>query len=372
MNLTAKIQIPIAEPLIDDTELQYVSECILSGWVSSTGKFVNQFEEMFADFCQTKHAITTSNGTTALHLALLAADIGAGDEVLVPTLTFVATANAVTYTGAKPVFIDSEPNSWNIDPSKIEEAITPKTKAIIPVHLYGHPADMEPLQKICAKHNLILIEDAAEAHGAMYKGQKVGSLGDLGIFSFFGNKIITTGEGGMVVTNNDEYADKIRILRDHGMEKDRRYWHPVLGYNYRLTNIQAALGVAQMEKIDHILLKKIQNAGWYNTLLQNIKGITLPHEMDWAKNVYWLYSILIDKKKFGLSRDELMVRLQEKGIETRPLFYPVHSQPIYATGESFPVAKNISKSGLSLPSSVKLTEQSINKITATIRHLALN
>lgn len=362
--------LPVAEPSIGEQEWQYVSECVLSGWVSSTGEFINRFEEKFADFCNTKHAITTCNGTAALHLALLACDIGPGDEVIVPTLTFIATANAVTYTGAQPVFIDSETDTWNINPAKIEKAITPRTKAIIPVHLYGHPADMGPLQEICDKHNLLLIEDAAEAHGAMYKGQQVGSLGDMGIFSFFGNKIVTTGEGGMIVTDNDEYADKIRVLRDHGMDKNRRYWHPVLGYNYRLTNVQAALGVAQMEKIEQILLKKRKNAALYNEMLHAVPGITVPNEMVWAKNVFWLYSILIDEKKFGMPRDELMASLQEKGIETRPLFYPIHTQPIYLTGRSFPVAEKISSRGLSLPSSVKLTAESIRDISETILKLS--
>lgn len=362
--------LPVAEPSIGEKEWQYVSECILSGWVSSTGKFVTQFEKLFADFCQAKHAITTSSGTTALHLALLAADIGPGDEVLVPTLTFIATANAVTYTGAKPVFVDSEPATWNIDPAKIEASITSRTKAIIPVHLYGHPADMGTIKKICKKRNLILIEDAAEAHGAQYDGAPVGGLGDLGIFSFFGNKIMTTGEGGMVVTNNDEYAAKIRVLRDHGMDKNKRYWHPVLGYNYRLTNVQAALGVAQVEKIEQILAKKRANAKLYSEKLLNVAGVTLPGEMFYAKNVYWLYSILINESEFGLTRDMLMKKLQERGIETRQLFYPVHSQPIYATGESFPVAENISRCGLSLPSSVKLTEKSICEIAETIKNLA--
>ena len=362
--------LPVAEPSIGEEEWQYVSECVLSGWVSSTGEFVSRFEKIFADFCNVKHAITTCNGTTALHLALLACDIGPGDEVIVPTLTFIATANAVTYTGAIPVFVDSERETWNMDPARIEEAITPRTKAIIPVHLYGHPADMGPLREICDHHSLLLIEDAAEAHGATYKGQQVGSLGDLGIFSFFGNKIVTTGEGGMVVTDNDEYADKIRVLRDHGMDKDRRYWHPVLGYNYRLTNVQAALGVAQMEKIDQILLKKRKNATLYNEMLHAVPGITLPSEMTWAKNVFWLYSILVDEKTFGMSRDELMASLQEKGIETRPLFYPIHTQPIYATGQSFPVAEIISRRGLSLPSSVKLTEESIRDISEMILNLS--
>ena len=243
-----RMRLPIAEPSLGEKELSYVTECILTGWVSSAGKFVTRFEEIFAEFCGTQHAITTSSGTTALHLALLALGIGPGDEVIVPSLTFIATANAVTYTGASPVFIDSELETWNLDPNLIEEFITPRTKAIIPVHLYGHPVNMAAIVEIAQRHGLVVVEDAAEAHGAKYQGRRVGGIGDLGIFSFYGNKIVTTGEGGMVVTNRADLAEKIRILRGHGMSPERRYWHPVLGYNYRMTNLQAALGVAQMRE----------------------------------------------------------------------------------------------------------------------------
>ena len=362
--------LPVAEPSIGEKEWEYVSECILTGWVSSTGKFVTKFEEIFGQFCKAKHAITTSNGTTALHLALSAYGIGPGDEVIVPTLTFIATANAVVHTGATPVFVDSEPITWNIDPQKIEQAITKKTKAIIPVHLYGHPADMKPILDIARRHNLVVIEDAAEAHGAEYKGSPVGSIGTMGIFSFFANKIVTTGEGGMVVTNDDALADRMRLMRDHGMDKNRRYWHTVIGFNYRLTNIQAALGLAQMEKIDQILLKKRQNAKLYHRLLKGIPGLTLPYEAEWAKNVYWLYSVLVDENKFGMTRDILMTHLQDMGIETRPVFYPLHEQPIYKTSQHFPIAEHISSQGISLPSSVKLDEEAISQVAHAIAGLA--
>ena len=251
-----RMHLPVAAPSLGDKELQYVSECVLTGWVSSAGKFVRLFEKALADFCGCDYAVSTSSGTAALHLALLALEIGEGDEVIVPSLTFIATANAVTYTGARPVFVDSEPETWNIDPNKIEEAITSRTRAIIPVHLYGHPTNMDPVMEIASRHGLAVIEDAAESHGARYKGRMVGSIADAGIFSFYGNKIVTTGEGGMVVTSKAELADRIRILRDHGMSTGKRYWHPKLGYNYRLTNLQAAVGVAQMEKITEILRAK--------------------------------------------------------------------------------------------------------------------
>lgn len=361
-----RVYFPVAEPKFGDAELRYVSECILTGWVSSAGKFVRRFEEQFSEFCETKFAVSSSSGTTALHLSLLALEIGTGDEVIVPSFTFISTANAVTFTGAKPVFVDSEPSTWNINPVEIKKAITAKTKAIIPVHVYGHPANMDTILDIAREYNLAVVEDAAEAHGALYKGKKVGSFGDMGMFSFYGNKIITTGEGGMIVTDNEELAEKMRILRDHGMDPKRRYWHSVLGYNYRITNIQAALGVAQMERIDEIVEQKRRNAALYATGLQNIPGVTVPPEAAWAKNIYWLYSILIDEEEFGMSSEELGAQLKERGIETRPLFPPVHQQPIYNTGQSLPVCEKLSRCGLSLPSSANLNGDEIEKITKEI------
>lgn len=361
--------LPVAEPKFGERELRYVSECVLTGWVSSAGKFVRQFEKQLAAYCGTKFAVSCSSGTSALHLSLLAAGIGSGDEVIVPSLTFIATANAVSFTGATPVFVDSEPGTWNIDPGLIEQAITERTKGIIPVHLYGHPANMDPILKIAEEYDLVVIEDAAEAHGATYKGRKVGSIGHLGVFSFYGNKIITTGEGGMVVTNNAEFAQKMRILRNHGMDSERRYWHQVLGYNYRLTNIQAALGVAQMEKIETILAKKRLIAETYKENLKNIKGITLPKEMPWAENVFWLYSILIDERLFGISRDKLMAELEKNEIETRPVFPPVHSQPIYQNDLKLQVAERLSSQGLSLPSSVNLRIDEIVGICNAIKSI---
>lgn len=364
-----RVYFPVAEPKFGDAELRYVSECVLTGWVSSAGKFVTRFEEQFSEFCETKFAVSSSSGTTALHLSLLALGIGPGDEVIVPSFTFISTANAVTFTGAKPVFVDSEPSTWNINPVEIKKAITPKTKAIIPVHVYGHPASIDPIFDIAREYNLPVVEDAAEAHGALYKGKKVGSFGDMGMFSFYGNKIITTGEGGMIVTDNKDLAEKMRVFRDHGMDPKRRYWHSVLGYNYRMTNIQAALGVAQMERIDQIVEQKRRNAALYAKGLQDIPGITLPPEAAWAKNVYWLYSILIDEDEFGMSSKELRSQLKERGIETRPLFPPVHQQPIYNTGQSLSVCEMLSRCGLSLPSSVNLNGDEIERITGEIRNL---
>lgn len=361
--------IAVAEPEIGKEELAYVTDAVESGWVSSLGKYIPMFEESFAEFCGSRFGVASSNGTTALHLALLAVGVGPGDEVIVPTLTFVATANAVTYTGARPVFVDSEPVTWNLDPSLIEAKITSKTKAIIPVHLYGHPAEMDSILEIAHRHRLFVIEDAAEAHGATYKDQRVGSLGHIGCFSFYGNKMVTTGEGGMSVTDDEALAEKMRDLRDHGMSKQRRYWHPIIGYNYRMTNIQAALGVAQMERIDSMIARKRCIARWYNASLGKIQGITLPPEEPWGETVYWLYSVLIEDG-FGVGRDEVMARLKAVGIDSRPFFYPMHVLPPYYFNEQqFPVAEALSRKGISLPSGVTLREDQIERICSEIYHI---
>ncbi len=362
--------IPIAEPLLGEEELNNVIEAVKSGWISSKGKFIPEFEEKFARYCGVKYGVATSNGTTALHLALTALGIGPGDEVIVPTLTFIATANAVRYTGAKPVFVDSHPDYWCIDPGKIEEVITPKTKAMILVHLYGHPADMDQILAITRKHDIFVIEDAAEAHGAEYKGRKVGSFGDISCFSFYGNKIITTGEGGMCLTNDEKLATKMKILRDHGMNPSKRYWYDIIGFNYRMTNMQAAIGVAQLEKIDRFIEKKREIAAWYSKRLNELEQrrlIKLHPEMPWAKCVYWMYSILF-QDVFRINRNELMGKLEKEGIETRPFFYPVHIMPPYeGSRESFPVAEKLSSFGLNLPSSVKLTEKNVQGICETLK-----
>lgn len=358
--------IPVAEPNLSGNELKYVKDCIETGWISSIGEYVKKFEEGFSKYCGVKHGIAVANGTVALHLALEALGIKTGDEVIIPALTFVATANAVKYTGAKPVFIDSEPRTWNIDPEKIEEKITKKTKAIIPVHLYGHPCDMDRINEIAEKHGLKVIEDAAEAHGAEYKKKKVGSLSDISCFSFYGNKILTTGEGGMCLTDDEEIAEKMEQLKDHGMSKERRYYHPQIGYNYRLTNIQAALGLAQLERIEQTVETKRRNARLYNSLLKDIKGIVLPVEEPWAKNVYWMYSLLVEKD-YQLGRDELMAKLKQEGIDTRPFFIPLHKMPYLNEGLKLPVAEKLGQIGMNLPSSVKLTKEQIDKITSVIR-----
>lgn len=355
-------RIPIASPILKGNEFRYVFECLSTNWISSQGKFVNQFESEFAKYLGVKYAVATSSGTTALHLALAALGIKGPDKVIVPTLTFIATANAVTYTGATPVFADSERETWNISPRDIERKITPEVKAIIPVHLYGQPAQMDEIMAIARKHNLYVIEDAAEAHGAEYKKQKVGTLGDIGVFSFFGNKILTTGEGGMLVTNDDAICRKARILRDHGMSPEKKYWHQEIGFNYRLTNIQAAIGCAQLEQIEVFLQEKQRIRDTYTYYLRENKNIILPPLHAWARNVNWLFSIVLDQKFDAAHRDKLLDLLKKNNVECRPFFYPIHQMPPYHSHETLKEAEWLAANGLCLPSYVGIREEAIKAI----------
>ena len=360
-------RIPVAEPEIGPKELQNVVEAVKSGWVSSQGRFIGQFEEEFANYVGVRYAVATSSGTASLHLALAAIGAGPGNEVIVPTLTFASVANSVIHTGAKPVLVDSHTDYWCIDPVKIEQQITRKTKAIVPVHLYGHPCDMERIMKLANRHDLYVIEDCAEALGAEYKTRRVGSFGDIACFSFYGNKIITTGEGGMCLTDNQKLANKMRILRGYGMRPDRRYWHEVAGFNYRLTNLQAALGVAQLGRIDEFVKRKRRLAKIYKTRLKHIQGILTQPEMPWAKCVFWLYSVLVTSD-YGLSRDELQARLSEAGVETRRFFYPLHHMPLYRpySKGTYPNAERLAAEGINLPSSVKLSNANVQEIAKLI------
>lgn len=363
--------IPISEPNIGEKERAYVLDAVQSGWVSSLGYYVEKFENDFARYCDVRYGASTSNGTVALHLALAALKIGPGDEVLLPDFTFAATANAVLYTGAVPVFVDSEHDTWNIDARLIEARITNRTKAIIPVHIYGHPCDMDPILALAKKYKLFVIEDAAEAHGAEYKGRKVGNFSDIACFSFYGNKTVTTGEGGICITNDTVLNDRLRLLRDHGMRKSKRYWHDEIGFNYRLTNLQAALGCAQMERIDDFIATKRKNALKYNQLLKGLGWISLPPEKEYAKSTYWMYSVLITEKA-PFDRDTVISRLRDSGIDSRNFFYPVTAMPPYEKyrgNASFPVSQRISASGINLPSSTKLTTEEIDFICATLKKL---
>jgi perosamine synthetase len=346
--------IPVCTPLLSGREKEYVNDCLRTNWISSAGKYVQLFEERFSRYCGARYGIATTNGTTALHLALAAVGIGKGDEVIMPTFTIASPAFAAIYCGAKPVFVDSEPDTWNINPQKIEQTITKKTKAIIPVHIYGHPCDMAAIMRIARKYGLLVIEDAAEAHGAEYKGKKAGGIGHMGCFSFYGNKIITCGEGGMVVTGIKKIADRCRRLKDLGFLRERRYWHEELAFNYRMTNIQAALGLAQFEKIDQYIKMRRDNAFRYNALLKNIPGIVLPVERPDVKNVYWMYGIILEKE-LKISARALMETLRTKGVETRTFFLPLHNQPVFkklgcASRARYLVAETIAARGLYLPS----------------------
>lgn len=382
-----KIRIPIAQPDLTGRENEFVGRCLSSSWISSKGAFITNFEHSFASFIGTRYAVATSNGTVALHLAITALGIGFGDEVLVPDLTFVATANAVTYTGATPVLVDIEKDTWCISPVEMEKKITRRTKAVVVVHLYGRPASMAKIAELAKKYDLKVIEDAAEAHGAEVfvtshkslkkrkarkekeEWRKIGSIGDASCFSFYGNKIITTGEGGMVTTNNKMLAQKMRMLKDHGQDPKRHYYHPVIGFNYRMTNIEAAIGCAQLERIHSFLRKRASIAQTYSKLLQSVAGIT-PHPRNSdERSVYWMYSILIDKP-YPLTRNELMKNLEKDGIESRPFFYPLHTLPPYLLKDTFPESSYLSDHGMNLPTSTSLQDNEIRWIVSRIRRWA--
>lgn len=365
--------IPVNEPLIREKELLYVTECLKTGWISSEGRFIHEFEEKWAAYCGMRYGIAVCNGTVALQVAIGCLDLKPGDEVIMPTFTIISCALAVIYNDAKPVLVDSEPRTWTMDISKIEKKITERTRAIMPVHIYGHPCEMAPIWELAKKYNLIIIEDAAEAHGAEYKGKKCGSLGDLSCFSFYANKIITTGEGGMVLTNNEEYAEKARSLRNLCFRKDRRFYHTELGNNFRLTNLQAAIGLAQLERIDELVWKKRWIGHSYNERLEDISGFTLPIEELWAKNVYWMYGIVLDGN-IGCDAVRFAKKLKEKGIDTRPFFLGMHEQPVFYKmnlfkDEHYPVAERIAKQGLYLPSGLTLTERDIDEVVRAVREV---
>jgi perosamine synthetase len=361
--------IPVYEPWLGEQEEANVLDAVRTGWISSLGKYVSRFEEEFAAFCGTAYGVSVSNGTTALHLALHALGVGPGDEVIVPALTFVASANAVVYTGATPRFADVDPLDWTMRVDEVERLITPRTRAVMPVHLYGQPADMVALQGLAEQRGLIIIEDAAEAHGGAVGPKRAGSLGKIGAFSFYANKIITTGEGGMLTTDDGELAARCRQLRDHAMPPTRRYWHDEIGFNYRLTNLQAAVGVAQMGRIDEFIARKRAIADLYSSALGDIPGITLHRERQGTTHVYWMVSALVEEP-FPMSRDELMAALRARGIDSRPFFHPLDTLPPYHSERLCPVSLRLSGHGVNLPSYPKLSDEQVLRIAATIRALA--
>lgn len=363
-------KIGVSGPSLQGNEFKYVNDCLTSGWISSQGAYVTRFEKMLSEYVG-GYGVATSSGTTALHLALLAHDIGPGDEVICPNLSFFSSASSILHAGAKPVFVDVDPASWNIDPALLHKALTARTRAVMPVHLYGLPCDMEPIIKFCTAHNLFIVEDCAESLGACYRGQPTGAIGDAGCFSFFANKVITTGEGGMIVFRDPDRARHARQLRDHGMDPERRYWHTEVGFNYRMTNLQAAIGVAQMEYIDTMLAHRRRIAERYRQNLSDVDGIVLPLEPDWANPVCWLYSILIDETQISLARDAIIAHLADAGIESRPLFYPLNTMPPLGHGSThtYPVSSAISRQGISLPTSMAVTPADVDRVCHALNNI---
>jgi perosamine synthetase len=363
--------IPVAAPTFVGREREYVLECLDSTWISSNGPFVRRFEDAMSARFSVDHAISCANGTAALHLALAALGIGPGDEVICPTLTYVATANSIRYCGAMPVFVDSDAWTWNMDPTRVAEAVTPRTRAIIAVHLYGHPVDMAPLLRLAESREIAIVEDAAEAHGARYRGVAIGSLGHVSTLSFYGNKILTTGEGGMVLTRDDDLAASIRVLRGQGQDPDRRYWFPVIGFNYRMTNVAAAIGLAQAECFDWHVARRREIAAMYRERLAGLPDLQFSPEAPWAESAYWMSSVVL-KGATRSERDGLINQLAAEGIETRPFFHPMHLLPPYRDSSgSFPVAERLSATGINLPSGAALTEEQLDRVVeALVRCLA--
>lgn len=366
--------IPVCEPYLNGNEQKYVNDAVSTGWISSSGTYVKKFEESFSEYCDCKYGVSVCNGTVAIHLALAALGIGKGDEVIIPSFTMIATAFAVCYTGAMPVFVDADKDTWNIDVNKIEEKITNKTKAIIPVHIYGNPCDMDKINEIAKKHNLYVIEDAAEAHGALYKGKKAGSFSDVACFSFFANKIITTGEGGMVVTNNEEYYNNCKYFKNvcFPVNGPRNYMHEDIGFNYRMSNVVAAIGLAQVEKADEYREMRINNAKLYMEYLKDVPGIIFQKDTEDSLNVHWMNTIIVDPNKYGHNKDELVSFLKENNIETRLLFQSMAKQNSLKKygcdcSESYPVTDWLSDNGFYLPSASNLTQEEIKYICDLIK-----
>lgn len=365
--------IPVCEPFLNGNELLYVEDCLKTGWISSSGKYVKAFEESFAAYCGAKYAVGVTNGTVALHLALVAAGVGEGDEVIIPNFTMIATAFSICYAGAKPVFVDADPLTWNIDIHKIEEKITGKTKAIMPVSIFGHPCEMDEINALAEKYQLLVIEDAAESHGAVYKGRKVGTLADITSFSFFANKNLTTGEGGAIVTDSEELYQKALYFKNmcFPLDAPRNYLHNDIGFNYRISNIHAAIGLAQVERADEYKDMRIKNHQLYLEYLGGIDGITFQQSSAYVTNVFWMNSIIIDRAKYGRSRDELVAHLKECGVDTRLLFKGMHIQPSMIKygcdcSGNYPVTEWLSENGFYLPSGSALSRANIESICRII------
>lgn len=362
-------RVPVYRPQLGGNEKKYVNDCLDTEWISSKGKYINLFEDKFCEFIGVKYATAVSNGTTALHLALEALGISEGDEVIVPTFTYIASVSSIIYTGATPVFVDSDESDWQMSIEDLKNKITPKTKAIMVVHLYGHPNRMDEIMAIAREHNLLVIEDCAESFGSTYKGKHTGTFGDIATFSFYGNKTVTTGEGGMVVTNDYYLYDKTYHLKMHGVSSVRHYWHDVIGYNYRMTNICAAIGLAQLETAEKVIERKKQLAQRYNELLKGLP-LTFQPELEGTTNAHWMYTILVDNVK---TRNALRDYLEAKSVETRPTFYPVHTMPMFSTQyNKFIVAEDLSIRGINLPSYPSISDEDLNYVCGCIKEFFNN
>ena len=375
--------IPVSEPLLGDRELESVAACIKTGWISSSGPLIEEFEQKWSRYCGRQYGVSVCNGTAALQAAVVALHLAEGDEVILPTFTIISCALAVLYAGGTPVLVDVDPRTWTMDVAQVADKITPQTKAIMVVHIYGHPVDLDPLVALAERHGLAIIEDAAEAHGAEYlsgrntaapQWRRCGSFGALSCFSFYANKLITTGEGGMVVTNDRQLAESLRSLRNLCFQPDRRFSHAELGFNFRLTNMQAALGVAQFERMDQIVARKRWIGQEYTKRLQGIAGIQLPVEESWARSVYWMYGVVLSED-MGMDAAEFAKKMTDHGIETRPFFLGMHEQPVFQrrglfSGERYPVAERLARQGLYLPSGLALTEEQLGYVVNTVRELA--
>ena len=363
--------IPVCEPLLTQKEEELVLDCLRSGWVSSAGEYLDRFEKGWAAYCGMKHGIALSSGTTGLEIAVRLLDLIPGDEVIMPAFTIISCAQAILACGGVPVLVDSDPVNWQMDVSQIRQKISPRTRAIMVVHVYGHPANMDPIMDIATEFQLKVIEDAAETHGAEYKGQKCGGLGDLSVFSFYANKLITTGEGGMVLTRDDALAERSRALRNLCFQKKQRFFHEELGYNYRMTNMQAALGVAQLSRIDRIVKQKRSIARAYSERLRDVSGLNLPVEESWAKNVYWVYGVVLEEGT-GLDAKQFARKLFEKGVGTRPFFLGMHEQPVFHKmglfqDEKHPVAERLARQGLYLPTGLTIKVNAIDQVCDAVR-----
>lgn len=370
--------IPVNTPVLGEKEKALLIECIETGWISSEGPFVQQFEEEMAHYADRQYGIAVCNGTAALEIAAKALEIEEGDEVIMPTFTIISPAQAVSKLGAKPILVDSDPLTWNMDVSQIEAKITPKTKAIVIVHIYGLPVDMDPVLELCRRYSLKLIEDAAEMHGQEYKGKKCGSFGDLSIFSFYPNKHITTGEGGMIVTNDPALAEKCKSYRNLCFRPNERFVHDEIGWNYRMTNIQAALGVAQLQQIDQFIEKKRWIGKQYRDALKDLDAyFEFPfQETDYATNIFWVFGLII-KDNLPVNAREMIALLGKEGIGCRPFFYPMHLQPVYQNqgwyaGEHYPVAEKMAQRGFYIPSGLALTAEDIQTVVSTLHRVVKN